>query len=68
MSAIMAIGLAYGREKLEVSTSSINYQKAMKIAIKLYQKFEEEFGSTKCRDIQRTLFGRSFNLNNPKDI
>lgn len=68
LGAIMAIGLAYGREKLEVTFSSINYQKAMKVAIKLYQKFEEEFGSTKCRDIQKTLFGRSFNLNNPKDL
>ncbi|MEM2533445.1 MAG: C-GCAxxG-C-C family protein [Candidatus Nezhaarchaeales archaeon] len=62
---IMAIGLAYGREKLEDARFSPRYAKAMELAVDLYQRFEKEFGSVKCRDIQTFLFGRAFDLKNP---
>lgn len=64
---IMAIGLAYGREKLEEAKLSPQYAKAMDLAVNLYQRFEKEFGSAKCWDIQKSLFGRSFDLKNPTE-
>ena len=64
---IMAIGLAYGREKLEDTTRSLGYAKAMTLSIKLCERFEKEFGSVKCRDIQKSLFGRVFDLRNPRE-
>ena len=64
---IMAIGLAYGRKKLEDTKISPQYAKAMELAVNLYQRFEKELGSAKCRDIQKSLFGRSFDLKNPTE-
>jgi len=64
---IMAIGLACGREKLEDTKLSTQYAKAMELAVNLYQRFEKELGSAKCRDIQTSLFGRSFDLKDPKE-
>jgi len=64
---IMAIGLAYGREKLEDTMISHGYAKAMGLSIKLCERFEKEFGSVKCRDIQRSLFGRTFDFKNPRE-
>ncbi|MEM3703368.1 MAG: C-GCAxxG-C-C family protein [Candidatus Bathyarchaeia archaeon] len=64
---IMAIGLAYGREKLENTANSDSYVKAMEFATDLYKRFEETFGSTKCKDIQKSLFGKFFDLKNPED-
>jgi C_GCAxxG_C_C family probable redox protein len=64
---IMAIGLAYGREKLEDTMHSHGYAKAMELSIKLCERFEKEFGSVKCRDIQKSLFGRAFDLKNPRE-
>jgi len=64
---IMAVGLAYGREKLEETKLSPQYAKAMELAVNLYQRFEKELGSAKCRDIQTSLFGRSFDLKDPKE-
>jgi len=63
----MAIGLAYGREKLEDTMISHGYAKAMDLSIRLCERFEKEFGSVKCRDIQRSLFGRAFDFKNPRE-
>lgn len=34
---------------------------------KLYDKFIEEYGSPVCRDVHKKLFGRTFDLLDPKD-
>lgn len=59
---IMAVSLAFGRAELENSATSTGYLRAMEVSKELYQQFEKEFGSTKCRDIQKLLFGRSFDM------
>ncbi|MFH7836232.1 MAG: C-GCAxxG-C-C family protein [Candidatus Aenigmatarchaeota archaeon] len=53
LGAIMAIGLAYGREKLEVTFSSINYQKAMKVAMKLYQNLKKSLAVLNVKIFKR---------------
>jgi C_GCAxxG_C_C family probable redox protein len=65
MGAIMALGLAFGREKPEDYAAA---QRTTGAARKLCKRFEEEFGSCNCRDVQHHIFGRSFNLTDPKDL
>ena len=36
-------------------------------AKKLYDKFVEEYDSPLCKDVQKKIFGRSFNLLDPKE-
>lgn len=67
LGGIMAIGMVFGRDILEDSATSTKYQKTMQLSSQLCNKFMEEFGTTKCREIQVKLFGRSFNLNDPKE-
>ena len=64
---IMAISLAYGRDKLEEAVTSKDYLKAIELSIRLFEKFKEEFGSVRCFDIQKKLFGRSFDLKKEED-
>ena len=65
IGAIMALGLAFGREKPEDLQA---VQRATSAARKLCKRFEQEFGSCNCRDVQHHIFGRSFNLADPKDV
>jgi len=67
IGGIMAISLIYGRDRLEEATTSSRFLKAMELSRILYEEFEKEFGSVKCRDIQEKLFGRSFNLRDEED-
>ena len=60
MGGLMAISLAFGRDQLEDGTTSQGYARAMDLGGELCKRFEAALGSTQCRDIQRSLFGRSF--------
>ncbi len=64
IGAMMALGLAYGREKPEDFAA---VQKTTSAARKLCRQFEKEFGSCNCREVQHHIFGRSFNLADPND-
>ncbi|MBN1375690.1 MAG: C_GCAxxG_C_C family protein [Dehalococcoidia bacterium] len=64
IGAIMALGLAMGRAKPEDSAAA---DRTMSASRKLCSRFEEEFGGCNCRDVQRHIFGRSFELNDPRD-
>jgi C_GCAxxG_C_C family probable redox protein len=64
IGAIMAIGLAFGREKAEDSKAVLQTTSA---ARKLCKRFEQELGGCNCRDVQHHIFGRSFNLTDPQD-
>lgn len=64
MGAIMALGIAMGREKADDFNA---VQITTKAARKLCRRFEEQFGSCNCRDVQHRIFGRSFNLANAGD-
>lgn len=67
VGGIMGISLAFGRDALKDSTISEGYARAMDLSAELCRRFEKEFGSTQCRDIQKSLFGRSFDLRDPQE-
>jgi len=50
----------YGRERKNFHRG--RYLKSYERAKRLYDRFVEEFGGCTCREVQRKLFGRSFNL------
>jgi C_GCAxxG_C_C family probable redox protein len=64
IAAIMALGMAFGREKHDDFKA---VQRTTSAARKLCKRFEEEFGGCTCREVQHNIFGRSFNLVDPND-
>jgi C_GCAxxG_C_C family probable redox protein len=64
IGAIMALGIALGREKAEDFAA---VQRTTSAARKLCRQFEEQFGGCNCRDVQHHIFGRSYNLTDPAD-
>ena len=66
IGALMALGMVYGRDR--DGMEDINqFHKAIRPARRFCRRFEEKFGSTMCRDIQKLLFGRSFNVADPAE-
>lgn len=61
---ILALGCMYGRERENFAQ---NIMKPYKLAKELHDKFVEEYGSCICRDVQKKIFGRSFNLWDPSE-
>lgn len=47
---------------------SKDYLKAVEVAERIYDKFEEELGTTIFREIHKKLFGRAYNLRGPEDL
>jgi hypothetical protein len=43
------------------------YQRAMNYGSVLYRKFQDEFGTVECSDIQKLKFGRTFDLKNQEE-
>lgn len=70
IGAIMAIGLACGREDLEDSAypepevidETTGLPKSQTIIKQFYERFIHEFGSWTCRDLQIRMLGRSYDL------
>jgi len=62
----IVLGYLYGRTRDQFD-KGISNREATHLAKKLYEKFIEEFGSCRCRDVQIKLFGRSFNLWDDED-
>ncbi len=62
IGAVMAIGLAYGREDLD---DWEGFLRAIKHARRFCRRFEKEFGSLMCRDIVKLQCGKSFDLADP---
>jgi len=56
---LIMIGYLVGRDDLEMIEQ---YQRGMKFADKLCKKFEENYGTVICKEIQKKKFGRSFDL------
>ncbi|MEA3558804.1 MAG: C-GCAxxG-C-C family protein [Candidatus Thermoplasmatota archaeon] len=61
VGGLMAISSLYGRPK-EGFGNEREYRQAYRISIKLVKRFEKEYGSIRCCDIQEKIFGRSFDL------
>ena len=59
---LMLIGYLTGRDDLEMFPQ---YQRAMDCGNMFYQRFQEEFGTVSCSEIQKLKFGRTFDLQDP---
>jgi len=57
--SIMAIGLVFGREELEDIRA---YRNTMEASYEMFNRFKEKIGGTMCSEIQKKLFGRSFDF------
>jgi C_GCAxxG_C_C family probable redox protein len=62
---VMALGLAFGREKPEEFEA---FQRTLRAAHRFCREFEGELGSCMCRDIQERIFGRSYDLTDVEEM
>ena len=76
IGGVMALGLLYGRDRetMKHPDAELRSQRLKEIESelgtltkKLRTKFEGEYGSIICDDIETKLFGRSFDKWNPED-
>ena len=65
IGALMALGLAMGREKPGQDDEAFNTYVA---ADRLCAEFRKEFGGCNCRDVQQHLFGRAYDLQNMEEV
>ncbi|MGB9662130.1 MAG: C-GCAxxG-C-C family protein [Moorellaceae bacterium] len=64
--ALLALGYYYGRRRENFARIE-DARPAAKLGRELRRKFEEEYGSIVCREIQKKIFGRSFFLLDPRE-
>jgi len=62
----MIISYFYGRRRVEFFKGIPN-KKANYLTKELYDKFVQEYGSCLCKDVQKKIFGRSFNFWDEKE-
>jgi C_GCAxxG_C_C family probable redox protein len=63
----MAISYIFGREKKDFGDMK-KLVKANLLAKKLHDRFVEKHGTARCADIQKSAFGRFFNLYDPAEL
>jgi hypothetical protein len=63
----MAISQRYGRERSDFEDEEGARVKSYEVSRKLLERFEAEYGSGICGDIQTKLMGRSFDLMDPEE-
>jgi len=63
---VVALGLMYGRERKNFSDRGGAVQ-ASQLARKLQARFMAEYGGVTCHDVQRRVFGRTFDLQDPDE-
>jgi C_GCAxxG_C_C family probable redox protein len=63
---VAAISSKYGRTDFGDPKAS-DRERCMTLAKRLHDMFVEDYGSILCKDIQRKIMGRSYNLWDPKD-
>ncbi|MBE0478298.1 C_GCAxxG_C_C family protein [Candidatus Aerophobetes bacterium] len=62
----MILGYLFGRNRQEFD-KGVSNKEATYFAKKLYEKFVQEYGSCRCKDVQMKLFGRSFDFWDEQD-
>ena len=62
---VMALCCKHGRPRENFANG--RYLKSHQLAKKLYDRFVQEYGSCICRDVQKKILGRSFNMWDAKD-
>ncbi len=66
VGGLLAIGSVAGRTYKDFSTGE-RKRRVFMYSKKLYDKFYKEYECMRCKDIHKKLFGRTFNLLDPKD-
>ena len=66
VGGMLAIGSIVGREYVDFKEGK-KKRRVFKYAKKLYDKFLDEYGSPTCQGVQKKIFGRSFDLLDPKE-
>ena len=66
VGGLLAISSIVGRTYEDFSAGE-SKRRVFLYSKKLYDQFIEEYGSPLCKNVQKKLFGRSFNLLDPKD-
>ena len=66
VGGIMAISCIVGRSYKDFSKGE-RKRRVFQYSKKLYDKFVEEYGSITCKNVHMKLFGRTFNLLDPKE-
>jgi len=62
---VMALCCKYGRTHEDFAKG--RYLRAHQLAKRLHDRFVQEYGSCICREVHNKIFGRSFNLWDPKE-
>ena len=66
VGGLLAISTIVGRPYSDFSKGE-RKRRVFQYAKKLYDKFQNEYGTIICKDVHKKLFGRSFNLMDPKE-
>jgi len=65
VGAAIAIGLVYGRENFE---SEQGFTQTLNLCGILSDRFAEQYGSSKCHDVQKIVLGRAYDMRDPEDL
>lgn len=66
VGGLLAISSIVGRDYEDFKAGE-KKRRVFRYARTLYDRFVNEYGSPVCRDVQKKIFGRSFNLLDPKE-
>ena len=64
LAGLLAVGMATASEKMEDEEA---FNQSMIAGFRLVRRFEKEFGSITCGELQKTRLGRPFNMADPDD-
>ncbi len=64
---LMALGLVYGRDRHHLDNWEA-YQASLIPAGAYCEQFEQEFGTTRCHEVQEVKFGRCYHLTDPGEL
>jgi len=64
---LMAMGLIYGRDKNHLGDWE-TYQESLIPAGQFCARFQKEFGTTLCHEVQKVEFGRCYELTDPDEL
>jgi C_GCAxxG_C_C family probable redox protein len=64
---VLAIGYFFGRNKEDFS-DMMKLLKANLLSKKLHDRFVEKYGTCRCADLQKSFFGRFYNLYDPEEM
>lgn len=65
--AVLGIGLMVGRERSDWADEEKVHWQNYEMVREIHGRFVKEYGGVSCRNIQKKIFGRSFDMWNPSE-